>query len=83
MKGKISCLLGILSVLVVGISLLISDWCSFCYLLRELGKDIEWGMNISFVYEYYVFKCIVVVLGDCILINIMGILLERYGKSED
>ena len=49
-KGKkTSCPLGILSVLVVGISLLISDQRSLCYSLRELGKDIERGTNISLV----------------------------------
>ena len=48
-KGKTSCPLGILSVLVVGISLLINDQRSLCYSLRELMKDIERGTNISLV----------------------------------
>ena len=48
-KGKTSCPLGILSVLVVGISLLINDQHSLCYSLRELVKDIERGTNISLV----------------------------------
>ena len=48
-KGKTSCPQGILSVLIVGISILISDRRGLCYSLRELEKDIERRTNISLV----------------------------------
>ena len=44
-------------------------------LLSKLAYDVS--------YKYHAFKCTVAVSGDRTLINIMGTLLERYGKSED